>query len=127
MLRPMEIGQFIGAWRFDEAAQSIDALAAALDSYAAARALVAVPRNAWNEIGLFGKDPDAALSAAAVDLALVGSGFVALASVFSMANHAFVVRTAASIATRGPGRNVMLRSRRAGAGAGRRPRETWSR
>ena len=75
LLLPTEIGRFIGAWQFAEAAQSIDELAAALDRYVAASELVAEPRDAWTEIGLFGKDPDAALSAAAE--AFAGADFAA--------------------------------------------------
>ncbi|MCH8026241.1 MAG: hypothetical protein IH866_05545 [Chloroflexi bacterium] len=75
LLLPGAIEQLVGAWRFDEAAQAIEELAAALDRYAAASELVAEPRDAWTEIGLFGKDPDAALSAAAE--AFAGADFAA--------------------------------------------------
>ncbi|MCH8064394.1 MAG: hypothetical protein IIC90_01010 [Chloroflexi bacterium] len=65
LLLPGAIEQLVRAWRFDDAAQAIAEMTAALDRYAAASDQVAEPRDAWTEIGLFGKDPDAVLFAAA--------------------------------------------------------------
>ena len=62
---PARIGQLIDAWEFDEAEHLLSAAERALQTYVVARERVREPRDFWTDIGLIGKDPDAALGEAA--------------------------------------------------------------
>ncbi len=62
---PARIGQLIDTWDFDEAESLLSAAERALQTYVDARERVREPRDFWTDIGLIGKDPDAALGEAA--------------------------------------------------------------
>ena len=62
---PARIGQLIGEWEFDEAEGLLSAAERALQTYIDARERVRQPRDFWTDIGLVGRDPDAALGEAA--------------------------------------------------------------
>ncbi len=62
---PARIGQLIAEWDFDEAESLLSAAERALQTYVDARERIREPRDFWTDIGLIGKDPDAALGEAA--------------------------------------------------------------
>ena len=62
---PARIGQLIMEWEFDDAEGLLAAAERALQTYVDARERVREPRDFRTEIGLIGKDPDAALGEAA--------------------------------------------------------------